>query len=106
MADVNHTNSTASVDPAQMALAGTRCVGLTFARAFETPGMPSSRENANNMRETDVTVARPQSHCEMKMTTYIGVRTASGTRSPMAQKNTFQPCLAASSMFGIISTNA
>src|SRR3989344_3914804 len=103
--DDPQTNSTASVAPVQMAATGLRKVGETEARALEQ-GRPPSRENAKIMRETEVTVARPQSTCEMKIATYKPSLSSGLTWVFMAQKNTLQPCLAASSMLGNISTNA
>ncbi|MNL19130.1 hypothetical protein D3C87_1403160 [compost metagenome] len=51
-----------------MAATGLRKVGETEASALEH-GRPPSRENAKIMRDTEVTVASPQSTCEMKIAT-------------------------------------
>ena len=51
----------------QIAVTGVRKVGETLASAAEPAGMPSSRAKAKSMRLADVTVARPQSSCAMKM---------------------------------------
>ncbi|MCY1176253.1 hypothetical protein D9M73_165180 [compost metagenome] len=91
--------------PVQIAATGLRWVDETEDSAFEQ-GRPPSRENAKIIRETEVTVASPQSTCEMKIATKSTSFSVGSTWVFMAQKNTFQPCLAASSMFGSISTNA
>lgn len=67
IAEVNQTKSTDSAEAAQIAATGVRNPGLTVASGRETPGMPPSREKAKSMREAEVTVARPQSHCETKI---------------------------------------
>jgi hypothetical protein len=53
------------------------------------------------MREADVTVARPQRNCEMKIPTKSTSFSQTGNRRSIAQKNTFQPCFAASFMSGM-----
>ncbi|MNF77896.1 hypothetical protein D3C84_600500 [compost metagenome] len=55
--------------PVQIAATGLRKVGETEDNALEH-GRPPSREKAKIMRETEVTVANPQSTCEMKIATY------------------------------------
>ncbi len=103
--DDPQTNSTARVAPVQMAATGVRCFGETEASALEA-GRPPSRAKAKIIRETEVTVARPQSICEMKMARKSSSFTVEFTWVSMAQKNTFQPWAAASSMLGSISTKA
>ncbi len=49
-----------------MAATGVRNCGLTLASAFDA-GRPLSREKAKIMRDSEVTVARPQRNCERKM---------------------------------------
>ena len=49
-----------------MECTGVRCLWETLARFFEN-GRPPSREKANIMRETEVTVASPHSNCEIRM---------------------------------------
>ena len=67
--------------------------------------MPPSRENAKIMREAEVTVAKPHRYCATKTTTYRNNFTPLGNTASDVQKNTFQPCFAPSSMFGIASVN-
>ena len=106
MDEVNHTNSTDEDRAVQIAATGVRYFGLTFASALEA-GRPPSREKAKIMREQTVTVARPQRNCDDEDRDVEQLLDAVGSPGcPCAQKNTFQPCLAASSMFGIISTKA
>ena len=69
IAEVNQTNSVASVAAVQIEATGTRRRALTLASAADAPGMPPSRENANSMRETLVTVARPHRNWQTKMST-------------------------------------
>ena len=56
-------------------------------------------------REALVTVAKPQRNCAAKIKTYKNCLSPEFTCSSIAQKKTFQPWLAASSMLGSIRTN-
>ena len=66
-AEVTQTNSTERIAAVQIAATGVRCFGLTVDSAFERRATPPSREKAKSMREADVTVARPHSHCATKI---------------------------------------
>lgn len=63
------TKATARIDPAEIECTGVRYFLETRARFFEN-GRPPSREKANIIRDTEVTVASPHSHCEMKIARY------------------------------------
>ena len=104
--DEPQTNSTDRID-AGPDRRHRRAVGRADLGQRREPGRPPSREKAKIMREAEVTVARPQSNCDDEdRRGRANFLMPGGTCWSMAQKNTFQPCLAASSMFGIISTKA
>jgi hypothetical protein len=53
-----------------MAATGVKNLGETVDKILEPSGKPSSRANANITRLADVTVARPQRNCAIKMPAY------------------------------------
>ena len=58
------------------------------------------------MRETEVTVARPHSHCETRMARKTMSFTSGLTWLSIAQKKTFQPCAAAAIMPSVVVPSA
>src|SRR5260221_11806179 len=61
-----HTNSTDRAEPAQIEALGVRCRGDTRASTREK-GRPPSRERANIMRDSEVTVASPHSTSALRV---------------------------------------
>src|SRR4051812_31071740 len=86
-----------------MAMTGGRNRGLMRLRKPEA-GRPPSRAKAKIMRETDVTVARPQRYWAETMVTWSAVFTAGGMIWSIVQKNTDQPWAAALSTSGMATT--
>src|SRR3990167_4181675 len=90
----------------QIAFTGVRYFGDTVASALEATGIPSSRENANSMREAEVTVARPQRNCAIRMPRYSRVFRPAGRIASIVAKNMPQPWPAATARSGIASVMA
>ncbi len=99
IADVNQTKSTDRIEPTQIAAYRRAMLRADLGECRRTRQPLVARERVI-MRDSEVTVARPQRNCDNEDEEVEDFLHDRVIWLSIAQKNTFQPCFAASSCSG------